>query len=111
MLKGGAYVDIIAEILEADRHAEETLLRAENECRELRSGAESEKERLLASAENCRTELTKKADSAAEVKRSAAMEQIRADEERSLNKLEKSFSDNREQWAEEIFHRITSGRG
>lgn len=101
-------VDIISEILDADRQAEETLKDAEAKCRELAESAEAEKKRLEQSLIDGRHELEAAAEKRCNDKRVLALEQARSDEMENTLALEKTFESRRTEWAEKIFSRITA---
>ena len=101
-------VDIISEILDADRQAEETLKNAEEQCRQLAESTEAEKKRLEQSLIDGRRELEAAAGKRCDEKRVQALEQARSEELENILILERTFESRSSRWAEEIFSRITA---
>lgn len=100
-------MDIIAEILDADSSAEELIQDARKQCEELYAAAESERNELVSKCAAERAELERLAQERSVDKRSRALEDVTGEESEKLATLEKKALENREQWAQEIFDRIT----
>ncbi|MBR6044857.1 MAG: hypothetical protein IKP47_04395 [Ruminococcus sp.] len=101
-------MDIIAEILETDRLAEESLAEAGKKCRELIESAENRRRELEASVSGSTEKLTAEAEQRCAEKRDAALAAAESGRNAEIEKLEQVFDRSREAWAQQIFERIVS---
>jgi len=101
-------MDLIAEILETDRLAEERLKEAEEKCRQMLEDANASKQKMESGSENCEKEYSEKMCSEFEQKKAESLREVKEKEKEDIAALEKLFADNGSSWAQEIFERITA---
>ncbi len=101
-------MDIIAEILETDRLAEEKLAAAERKKQDMLENTRREQQRLEQMADENNESYREGLSSENEQKLREELEQLEARQEKNIAALESAFEKNGERWAEDIFKRITA---
>ena len=101
-------MDLIAEILETDRLAEERLKEAEAKCRQMLEDANNTKTNMESGAERGEKEYSEKLCSEFEAKKADSLREVREKEKADIAALEKLFANSGSRWAQEIFERITA---
>lgn len=100
-------MDIISEILETDKLAEEKLEQALKQRSEMLADCEKQTEKIKADAktraENYRRELSEKSDSDAGAKET----ELKKSEEAKIKAFEELYEKNHEAWEKEIISSIT----
>ena len=101
-------MDIIAEILETDRLAEEKLAAAERKKQDMLENTRREQQRLGQMADENTESYREGLSSQNEQKLREELEQLEARQKKNIAALESVFEKNGERWAEDIFKRITA---
>lgn len=101
-------MDLIAEILETDRLAEERLKEAEAKCRQMLEDANNAKTNMESGAERGEKEYSEKLCSEFEAKKADSLREVREKEKADIAALEELFANSGSRWAQEIFERITA---
>ena len=101
-------MDLIAEILETDRLAEERLREAEEKCRQMIADAEAASQNMENGSEQGEKEYSEKLCSELEAKKAESLRDVREKEKADLAALEALFAENGGRWSQEIFERITA---
>ncbi len=101
-------MDIIAEILETDRLAEEKLAAAERKKQDMLENTRREQQRLEQMADENTESYREGLSSENEQKLREELEQLEARQKENIAALESVFEKNGERWAEDIFKRITA---
>lgn len=101
-------MDIIAEILETDRLAEEKLSEAREQAARLIEVAKVEQERLARQSDEDCSGYKDAIEAENDRKLSEELEGINAVRDEQIAALEKAFADNGSRWADEIFARVTA---
>ena len=101
-------MDIIAEILETDRLAEEKLAAAERKKQDMLENTRREQQRLEQMADENTESYREGLSSQNEQKLREELEQLEARQKENIAALESVFEKNGERWAEDIFKRITA---
>lgn len=102
-------MDVIAEILNTEKMAEEKLKLAEEESARLLEECEKESRQIEeASAENIKSyKLSKQAQADKEIM--SAEDVIKAEEKKKIDELDSIYDNNHEKWENDIVDRIISG--
>lgn len=99
-------MDIITAVLEIDRHAKEKIEKAYDEKKRIAVETEAEKEKI-------RSELSERAENRIKevemVEKGLAgekLDEIRAQKEKSISELDRSYNENHEKWENDIYNAI-----
>lgn len=103
-------MDLIAEILETDRLAEERLKEAEAKCKQMLEDANTSKQNMESGSERGEKEYSEKLCCEFEAKKAESLRSVRDKEKADLSALEELFANNGSRWAQEIFERITAAQ-
>ena len=101
-------MDIIAEILETDRLAEEKLAEAEKKRAAMLENVRREQERFESIAREDNAEYSAALAAENEARLSEEMKALEEQQQKQFSALEAVFEKNGDKWADEIFSRITS---
>lgn len=99
-------MDIISEILEADRLAEEQLAAAEEKRRELLDGCEAEIQRIKTETDEILDEYRSNKRSRIKAQTDDRTRQLKEEEKKKTDAFEKLYRINHETWENEIFDAI-----
>lgn len=99
-------MDIIAEILETDRLAEEKLAEAEKKRAAMLENVRHEQERLISITEEDNAGYAAVLASENEHKLGEELAKLDALQNSSISALEKTFAENSQRWTDEIYGRI-----
>lgn len=102
-------MDIIAEILETDRLAEEKLAEAEKKRAAMLDNVRHEQERFESIAREDNSEYAAALADENERRLDEELRALKEQQEKDFSALEAIFEKNGDKWAEEIFSRMTSG--
>lgn len=99
-------MDIIAEILNAEKAAEEKLREAEERSAQLLKKCEEESSGLKEKSEENIKEYERLKNSEADKKIGAIESEIKAQEQIKINNLDNIYNENHEKWEKDIENRI-----
>lgn len=101
-------MDLIAEILETDRLAEERLKETEERCRQMLEDARAARLDTETGSQQGERELSEKLESEFAAKKTESLREVAQSESAAVSALEELFEKNGSRWSQEIFERITA---
>lgn len=101
-------MDLIAEILETDRLAEERLREAEEKCRQMLEDAKCARQHMEKGSQRTQQEYSEKLMRELDAKKAEALTEVGKKEKADISALEELFEKNGSRWSQEIFERMTS---